>query len=148
MVSIVFSDVIVNATDLRQNQKCWLEKAYENPITVSYGRKQLAIMNREQIGKLYTQKYYSELVLKACEEFMKGLKSDTFPWEEYLSDEEKIEFHNELLTCAMRSIFTGDWTQLEHAIEDWKATAETERSLEIVKALQDRGTPEQYVTLK
>jgi len=148
MASIAFSDVIVNATDLRQNQKHWLEKAYDNPITVSYGQKRLAIMNREQIGKLYTTKYYSELVLKACEEFMKELKSDTFPWEEYLTEKEKLEFHKELLTRAIKSIMTGDWTHLEHLIGDWKATAETERSPEIVKALQDRGTPEQYVTLK
>ena len=148
MVSTVFSDFIVNATDLRKNQKHWLEKAYDNPITVSYGRKQLAIMSREQVGKLYTEKYYAELVLKACQEFMNEKKSATFPWVEYLADDEGVQFHNELLSCAMKSIITGDWTQLEYLIQDWKATAETERNPEIVKMLQDKGTPEGYVTLK
>lgn len=148
MVNTMFSDFIVSATDLRKNQKRWLERAYENPITISYGHKQLAIMNREQVGKLYTQKHYAELVLKACDEFVKRQKSDTFPWVEYLSDDEKMQFHSELLTCVMKSIFTGDWTRLEELIQDWKATAETERNPEIVRMLQDKGTPEDYVTVK
>lgn len=148
MVSTVFSDFIVNATDLRKNQRHWLIKAYDNPITINYGRKQLAIMNRDQVGKLYTEKYYAELVLKACQEFVKGLKSDTFPWLEYLSDDEKMEFHSELLTSIMKSINTDNWTQLEHLIEDWKATAETAQNSEITEQLQHRGTPEEYVTLK
>lgn len=148
MVSTVFSDFIVSATDLRNNQKRWLEKAYDNPITISYGRRQLAIMNREQVGKLYAEKYYVELVLKACEEFVKEQGSHTFPWLEYLVDEEKTEFHKELLTYVMKSIITGDWTPLEHLIEDWKATAEAATNPEIAKMLQGKATPEKYVTLK
>jgi len=148
MVSIVFSDYIVNATDLRKNQKRWLEKACQDPVTISYRHKQLAIVNREQIGRLYTEKYWTELVLKACQEFMKGLKSETFPWVEYLSDEEKTQFHTELLTCAMKSTITGDWVQLEQLIQDWEATAETERHPEIVKALQDEETLEEYVSIE
>jgi len=147
-VSTVFSDFIVNASDLRKNQKRWLEEAYKNPITVSYGHKQLAIINREQIRKLYIERHYSELVLRAYQEFVRRRKSDAFPWVEYLSDEEKMQFHNELLTCAMKSIITGNWSQLEHLIQDWEATAETERSTEIIKALQDEETSSDYVTLK
>jgi len=148
MVSTVFSDFIVNATDLRRNQKLWLERAYDRPITVSYGRKQLAIMNREQVHKLYTFNYYAELVLKACQEFTKEKKSDTFPWIEYLSEDEKMQFHSELLTRTMKSIITGDWAKLEYLIQDWKATAETAQNPEIAEQLQHRGTPEEYVTLK
>ncbi len=148
MMSTVFSDFLINATDLRKNQKHWLARAYENPITISYGRKQLAIMNRDQVGKLYTEKYYAELVLKACQEFVKGLKSDTFPWVEYLSDDEKTEFHSELLTSIMTAIITDNWTPLEYLIEDWKATAETAQNPEIAEQLQHRGTPKEYVTLK
>jgi len=148
MVSTVFSDFIVNATDLRKNQKQWLERAYNNPITVSYGRKQLAIMNRDQISKLYMKEYYAELVLSACQEFMEGLRSNTFPWMEYLSDEEKTQFHKELLTSATKAIFSDNWVHLEHLIADWKATAETAQHPEIVEQLQHKGTPEEYVTLK
>ena len=34
MVSTVFSDYIVSATDLRAKQREWLEKAYEKPKIV------------------------------------------------------------------------------------------------------------------
>jgi len=71
MASTVFSDTIVNATDLRKNQKQWLERAYNKPITVNYGRRQLAIMNREQVNKLYMATHYLELVIKVCDEFEK-----------------------------------------------------------------------------
>jgi|GEM_PF-1158230 len=148
MVSTVFSDFIVNATDLRNNQKQWLERAYSRPITVSYGRRQLAIMNREQVGKLYTAKYYSELVLKACQEFMEKNKSDTFPWVEFLSDDERMQFYNELLKRTMRSFITGNWSQLENLIQDWKATAEVESNPELAKALTAEEDSSQYVEIK
>jgi len=148
MVSTVFSDMIVSATDLRKNQKRWLEAASQSPITINYGHSRLALVNRDQIRNLYIQKYYTELVLKACQEFLKGLKSETFPWVESLSTEEKVEFHKELLTCVMKSIITENWSQLEYLIQDWKATAETARSPEVVKALQDEGISSEYVTLE
>ena len=65
MVSTVFSDDIIRPTDLRAKQPEWLTKAYERPITVVYGKKQLAIMRREQVGRLVTTNHYLELVIKA-----------------------------------------------------------------------------------
>jgi len=148
MVSTVFSDYIVNATDLRRNQKQWLERAYHSPITINCGRRQLAIMNREKVSKLYTANYYAELVLKACKEFKEGNESNTFPWVEYLPDDEKMKFHSELLSCTIKSIITGNWNQLEYLIEDWKATAEVERNPELAKALMAGEDPSQYVEIE
>lgn len=148
MTSTVFSDFIVNASDLRNNQKQWLERAYNSPITVSYGRRQLAIMNREQVGRLYAANYYLELVTRACDEFMKENRSSTFPWVEYLSDDEKMQFHREILNRAIKSTLTGNWTQLENLIQDWKATAEVESSPELVKALMAKEDSSQYVEIK
>ena len=148
MTSTVFSDFIVNASDLRNNQKQWLERAYKSPITVSYGRRQLAIVNREQIGRLYAANYYLELVTRACDEFMKKNKSSTFPWVEYLPDNEKVQFHREILSCAIRSTLTGNWTHLENVIQDWKATAEVESSPKLVRALMAREDSTQYVEIK
>jgi len=148
MVNTAFSDFIVSATDLRKNQKRWFEAASRRPITINYGQQRLALINREEIHNLYVEKHYAELILRVCEEFAKEQKSNTFPWVEYLDDEDRKEFHRELLTCAIKSIITSDWTQLEYLIEDWKATAETEHSPEIVKALQDEGISPEYVTLE
>jgi len=148
MVSTVFSDTIVNATDLRNNQKQWLERAYNKPITVSYGRKQLAIMNREQVSKLYMATYYLELVIKVYDEFEKEGKSKTFPWVENLSEGDRLQFHKALLTNALRSVITNNWTQLEYLIQDWEATAEVEGDPELAKALMEKGDPKAYVRLK
>jgi len=148
MASTVFSDTIVNATDLRKNQKQWLERAYNKPITVNYGRRQLAIMNREQVNKLYMATHYLELVIKVCDEFEKKGESKTFPWAENLSKDDRLQFHKELLTNALRSVVTSNWTQLEYLIEDWKATAEVEGASELAEALMEKGNPEAYVRLK
>ena len=107
MVGTVFSDYIVNATDLRNNQKKWLERAYNEPITVNYGRKQLAIMNREKVGKLYASIYYSELVLKTCHEIKEKNRSDTLPWVDYLSDDDKFKFQSELLSTTLEAMITS-----------------------------------------
>jgi len=148
MVSTVFSDSIVNATDLRNNQKQWFEKAYIKPITVNYGRRQLAIMNREQVGRLYAAQHYSELVLKACEEFSENSKSTIFPWIEYLSNEGKTKFHSELLRQTIQSIITGDWAKVEYIIDDWKATAEVERNPALAAVLKSKEDPSQYVEIE
>lgn len=148
MASTVFSDLIVSATDLRNNQKQWLERAYTEPITVSYGRKQLAIMNREKVGKLYASIYYSELVLKACQEIKEKNKSDTLPWVDYLSDIDKMRFQGELLNTTLKAMVTGNWIHLEHLIEDWQATAEVESNPELVKALLSEEDPSDYVKIK
>lgn len=148
MVSTVFSDFIVSATDLRNNQKQWLERAYTEPITVSYGRKQLAIINREKVGKLYASIYYAELVLKVCQEIKEKNKSDTLPWVDYLSDIDKMKFQSELLSTILKAMVTGNWTQLEHLIEDWNATAEVENNPELAKALLLEEDSSEYVKIK
>ena len=148
MVGTVFSDFIVKASELRRNQKRWLDEAHRNPITVSYGRRQLAIINREQVRGLYMEKHYLELVLRAFQELTEGSKSDTFPWVEHLSDEERKQFQKELLACVTRAVIAGDWSQMENLIQDWKATAETEQIPEIVRALQDEERRSEYVTLE
>ena len=148
MVSTVFSDDIVKATDLRNKQREWLERAYEKPITVSYGKRQLAIMRREQVSRLFAANYYLELVAKACDEFLNEKTSSAFPWVEYLPDNEKLTFHRELMERALKSIVTGDWAQLEYLIEDWKATAEVERSPELSKRLREKDDPSKYVKVQ
>jgi len=148
MINTMFADSIVNATDLRKNQKRWLEKAYYEPITVNYGRKQLAIMNRDKVSKLYMANYYTEIVLKACQEFRDSNESSIFPWVAYLHDAEKAAFYNELLNCTIELIITGNWNELELLIEDWKATAEVERDPELVKVLMAEGDSSQYVEVE
>lgn len=147
MVNTIFSDEIVNATDLRTNQKRWLEAALTKPITVSYGRKQLALIDREQVSSLYKAIYYLELVIKTCEEYERERNSTVLPWTEYLSGENRVKFHNELLKATIKATLTNDWDSLECLIEDWKATAEVESNPGLSKELLAEDNPAEYVKI-
>ena len=92
MVTTVFSDEIVNATELRAKQSHWLTMAAKRPVTVTYGARKLTILNREKIRNLFIQAHYLELFVKHCNEVVKGTKSNAFPWIEHLDDEEKRQF--------------------------------------------------------
>lgn len=122
--------------------------AYKSPITVNYGQRQLAIINREQVSKLFMAIHYLELVIKVCDEIEKQGKSGTLPWVEELSRNDMLQFHKELLSSTMKSVVTNNWEQLEYLIQDWKATAEVESNPKLAKALLEKDKPKEYVKLK
>ena len=105
-------------------------------------------MRREQVRRLVIANHYFELVLNACKEFQKTGESKTFPWVENLSQDDKLQFHMELLTVAQKSADTGDWAKFDYLIQDWKATAEVEGKPELAGELMIKGNPEEYVKLK
>jgi hypothetical protein len=148
MVTTFLSDIVITPTELRTKQKHWLTRANENVITIANGRKKLVLIDRERVSKLFAQKKYSELVIKYCQEIEKKKKSDTFPWVEYLDDEEKLEFRDELLVNIMIAMTTDEWLSMENLIEDWKATAEVNSKPKIAKALLVKEDPSKYVSIK
>lgn len=148
MGSTFLSDAVISPTELRTRQKHWLDRATENVVTIVSGHKQLALLNREHISKLYAQKHYSELVIRYCQELDKKIKSNAFPWTEQLNDGEKLEFHNELLAAIMDAISTNDWLPMEHLIEDWKATAQAISNSALTKSLLAKEDPSKYVRAK
>lgn len=148
MASTFLSDLVISPTELRTRQKHWLDRATENVVTIVSGRKQFALVNREHISRLYAEKHYSELVIRYCQELDKKTKSNAFPWTEQLNDEEKLEFHNELLATIMDAISTNNWLPLEHLIEDWKATAQAISNPVLAKSLLAKEDPPKYVKAK
>lgn len=148
MVTTVFSDEIVNATELRAKQSHWLTIASKRPVTVTYGSRKLTILNREKIRNLFIQAHYMESFVKYCNEVMKGTKSNAFPWTEYLDDEEKKRFHEEFISSIMMAVVTENWEVVETLLEDWKATAETESDEETMKALRTKQASGKYIALK
>ncbi len=148
MVNTVFSDEIINPTELKKNQRRWLDKARKQPVTIKFGDSGLAIVDRELIKNLYAEKHYAELLVKYCQE-MAELKdnSTVFPWLSSLDNEEKKEFHDEFLTTFIKASQDNNWTELEYLLEDWKATAEAEQNPEFMEAWKNRGKPEDYITL-
>lgn len=148
MVSTIFSDIIVSPTDLRKNQKHLLDGAYDKPITVKHGHKQLAILRREQVNHMIMVQYYADRIVRYCQEIHnKERKSVVFPWMDTLDDEEREEFLNELLVEFSNSIERRNWSRLAQVLDEWKATAEAKCNPEIIKLLQNRDSPREYVVL-
>ena len=148
MVSTIFSDIIVSPTDLRKNQKLFLDGAYDKPITVKYGRKQLAILRREQVNHMIMVHYYADLVVRYCQEIQnRKRESVVFPWMDTLDDEERQEFLNELLVEFRNCSERNNWSRLAQLLDEWKATAEAKRNPEIIKLMQNIDSPREYVVL-
>ena len=145
MVTTIFSDEIVGASELRNKQKYWLTKALRQPVTVTDGTRRLIIANRDRIRNLFIHSQYLELAVKYFNEVLKQEKSSIFPWLEYLDEEERKQFHKEFISSIVAS---ENWEEIEAIVEDWKATAETEHNREIMKALNTRGREGEYVELR
>ena len=148
MVSTIFSDIIVSPTDLRKNQKLFLDGAYDKPITVKYGRKQLAILRREQVNHMIMVHHYADLVVRYCQEIHSGKReSVVFPWMDTLDDDERQEFLNELLVEFRNCSERNNWSRLAQLLDEWKATAEAKRNPEIIKLMQNIDSPREYIVL-
>ena len=148
MATVAFFDDIVNASELRSRQKYWLERAALKPVTVMYGARKLAIMDRDEVYNLYLQKYYMEMTIKHCEGVMKGVENSVFPWLDCLDNEEKEEFSNELITNVARASTTGNWSDIDEFIGDWQATAEAKKDRNFVKALKVKVPRKNYIPVE
>jgi hypothetical protein len=147
MVTTVFSDEIINPTELKKNQRHWLDKARNQPVTVKFGDGSLAIVDREVMR--YAEKHYAELLVKYCQEEATSSsgKSVVFPWAESLPDKEKQEFRDEFFATFVKATQDNNWTEVEWLLEDWKATAEAYNNPELMEAWENRGKPENYTVL-
>jgi hypothetical protein len=145
MVNIAFSDEIVNATELRNNQRHWLDIASRIPVTIAYGRHSLAIVNRERIARLLVQNHYLELAVKLYADIAAGKSSDVLPWVEYLDENERREFLREFISTIKVALTGNDWGNLETLLDDWRATAETLQDKAAVRALATRGRKDKYI---
>ena len=126
----------------------FLDGAYDKPITVKYGNKQLAILRREQVNHMIMVHYYADLIVRYCQEIHSGKReSIVFPWMDSLDDEERLEFLNELLGEFSNSSERNNWSSLAQLLDEWKATAEAKRNPEIIKLMQNIDSPREYVVL-
>lgn len=149
MATTLFSDEIVNPTDLRKNQKRWLDMAAVSPISIAYGKYNLAIYNREKIADIFRANYYLELAIKLCTSVYLNERIDVLPWVEYLDAADRVEFFHDFATCLLMSMTTGDWGKAENVLDDWKATAETLSNKKASEALKSRAhSKANYIELK
>lgn len=148
MINTVFSDEIINPTELKKNQRYWLDKAQRQPVTVKFGDNGLAIVDRELMKNLYAEKKYAELLVKLCEEMKSSLVNITvLPWANSLPGEEKEKFIKDFLKNFFKAVQNNTWSEIEELLDDWKATAEAWENPEFVEAWGNREKLEDYYPL-
>ena len=145
MVNLTFLDEIVNATELRNNQKYWLEAASHQPVTIAYGKHKLALLSREKIAELYRQNYYLDMALRLCTG-----KTDMpeLAWVSSLDKDDRAEFTDEFVSAVNKAFSTHNWNEMETLLEDWKATAETMQDKQAMRALKSKIPNDKYIPLR
>ncbi len=146
MVTTVLSDDVINPTELRNNQKRWLDKAYTSPISIMSGNKKLVLLNREHAKQMYSVSHYAGMIMKFCRERLTSNgESSIFPWIKYLNDEEIGEFTRELLITFEEARDSREWSALEELLDDWRATANVASNSKLSSALLAEEDPSKYV---
>ena len=150
MVTTILSDDVINSSQLRNQQKRWLDKAYIKPVSIMSGEKRLVLLNREQANDMLVLNQYARMVIQFCQEQRPGIakRSDVFPWIKHLNEDAILEFHNELLTTFAEVIHSRDWLTLDELLSDWIATAEVESKPKLAEALLAKEDPDKYVKVE
>lgn len=150
MVTTVLSDEVINSTELRNNQKRWLDKAYSSPVSIMSGAKKLVLLNREHAKHMYSLTHYAEIVIQFCREQGSGEKgqSDVFPWIKHLSEETIGEFNKELLATFGEAVCNKDWLAFEEMLDAWVATAEAMTNPEMVELITADLSKEEFTKVE
>ncbi len=151
MVTTLFADNIIPATELKNNQRVWFERAYKTPISITSTKgRNFVLINREQMHNLFLAKEYGENILRYCNELKKETEtsefnSQVFPWAKYLSADERMKFADEVVSAYAQIVHTNSWDILEEVISSWKATAEALTNLEFMKVVNTKKSDRGYI---
>ncbi len=150
VINTFLSDDVINCTQLRNNQKHWLDRAYISPVSVKSGAKILVLINRDYAKDMYLLNHYAGMILQFCQELNSEQvgKSDVFPWIKHLSEEEIADFYGELLSTFKDITHSRNWLALEEVISSWQATAEAITNPEMLELLNSDLDSEEFTTVE
>lgn len=150
MVTTILSDEVINSTELRNNQRRWLDKAYNSPISIMSGAKKLVLLNREHAKDMYLLNHYAKMIIQFCQEQNSGPinQSDVFPWIKHLNEKAIVEFRKELLSTFDEVTHNRDWLALEEMLNAWVSTAEAMTNPEMVELLSSDLDSEEFTRVE
>jgi len=148
--TVAFSDEIITSSELKRHWSQWIKKAHDHPVTIMYKNDPLALVSRKLINELSKQIYYTYLLVSFSQNYIENRtgRRSALSWAAYLSDRDRRDFFKELLSAYEESYAKDDWSIIQDVLDDWKATAEVERSPELSKALMAEEDPSKYVKLE
>jgi len=150
----VFSDEVVQVTELKRNQRYWLDRARKTGgVTIVQGKlADLVLAPRQAVAENAQVVHYAKMMSQF---FLETVKSDrelknsvVFPWFKDLDEEDRQEFYRELVETFAECMATGRWDVFDELLEDWQATAEAGRNQELLEAWRTRGRAEDYIPLE
>lgn len=150
----IFSDEVVQATELKRNQRHWFERARETGgvTIVQGGRADLVLALRQQVASDTETAQRTQLVSQFLLEWMRAesnlRESIVFPWLRDLDDEERRAFARDLIEAFADAVARRHWAVFDETLEDWQATAEANRTHGLLLAWQERGRGEDYETME
>ena len=150
----VFSDEVVQVTELKRNQRYWLDRARKTGgVTIVQGKlADLVLAPRQAVAESAQAVHYARMMSQF---FLETVRADrelkdsvVFPWFKDLDEEDRQEFYQELVETFARCMTTGRWNVFDELLEDWQATAEASRNQELLEAWRTRGRAEDYIPLE
>lgn len=149
----VFSDEVVQATELKRNQRYWLDRARKvGGVTIIQGKlADLVLASRQAVAESAQAVHYAKMVSQF---FLEAVKAEweledsvVFPWFKDLDGEDRQELYRELVETFAECMAAGRWDAFDELLEDWQATAEASRNRELLEAWRTRGRAEDYIPL-
>lgn len=147
----MFGDEVVQATELKRNQRHWFERARQiGGVTIVQGRRaDLVLASRRTVAENMETAQRVQLISQFLLEWMRAgngnlVDSVIFPWLADLGQTERQQFHADLIKVFAACVTRGNWTALDELLEDWQATAEANRTRGLLDAWERRGHTEDY----
>ena len=150
----VFSDEVVQVTELKRNQRYWLDRARKTGgLTIVQGKlADLVLAPRQAVAESAQAVHYAKMMSQFLLETVKADReledSVVFPWFKDLDGEDRQEFYRELVETFAECMAAGRWKAFDELLEDWQATAEASRNEELLETWRTRGRAEDYIPLE
>jgi len=149
----VFSDEIVQATELKRNQRHWFDRARQvGGLTIVQGKQADLVLAPRAVVAAHTRAaYYARLMGQFFLETVgqeRASGSAVFPWLADLDQDDQLVFRRAIARAFADCSATNRWEELDELLEDWQATAQANRNPDLMAAWRSRGRPEDYAPLE
>jgi hypothetical protein len=119
MEKTMFSDEVVQATDLKNRQRYWFDRARKTGgVTIIQGKvADLVLAPRQRVAETAEAAAHAKTAAQFLREIITlgqpPAESSVFPWLRDLDEEEQQEFLREFVDLLAHCSTTGGWVRME-----------------------------------
>lgn len=145
ILSSIYSDDLVTATDLNRQPGRILDKALDNPVTITRNDQFFALLRREEVTSLAKATQHSKIVIEILSTAYRLLLGrevgceHSFYWLKVFDQGELQEFIDEIQkTYYSATLCARRWDELDATIHEWHESALAIASPEVAIAFSDK----------